>query len=589
VKKPLLLYDRDCNFCVRWIGRWKVYTGEAVDYAPAQEAGSLYGIPQEKLAASVWLIELDGTVSGGAKAVFRALAHVRGKGWMLRAYEKIPGVAPVTEAFYRFVAGHRVLFSRLTSLLWGQNLEPSTYNRARWLFLRFLGLIYLIAFVSLWVQIMGLVGKNGILPAGEFLSAVKAKYGMERYWLLPTLSWLNPSDGFLHFLCGGGAFLSLLLIAGAAPTPILILLWAFYLSLSSVCREFLGFQWDILLLETGFLAIFLAPGSKTAAWLLRWLLFRLMLESGAVKLLSGDPAWRNLTALNFHYETQCLPTWIGWYAHQMPIWFKKLSVALVFVIELGVPFLIWLPRRPRLLAFAVLVFFQVLIIWTGNYCFFNLLTIALCLFLLDDAFLSRFLKPLPAPPPLSSFRRYLTAAFTVVVLSISGAQLLGMFAGPSAVPGFLGWASNLAGSFRSINSYGLFAVMTTTRNEIVVEGSADGKTWLEYEFKWKPGDIKRRPAFVAPHQPRLDWQMWFAALGSYQQNPWFVNFLARLLQGKAEVLALVEKNPFPDAPPRYVRALFYEYHFTTRDEKREGKGWWKRELKGLYCPVLTTR
>lgn len=607
--KPLLIYDGECNFCCRWISRWKILTGDRVDYAPASEAAARFPqITQKQFEASVWLIEPDGRAFGGAAAVFRALGSVPGKWWLLWAYEKIPGMAPVSEAFYRFVTRRRVLFSRLTRLLWGQSVEPSTYYLARWFFLRALGLIYFAAFASLGVQVLGLMGQNGILPAADFLKAVQAQVpGAERYWLLPTLCWYDCSDAVLRFLCGGGAVLSLLLFLGLAPSPILFVLWAFYLSLSLVGRDFLSFQWDTLLLETGFLAIFLAPPrwlpgmsketppQKTALWLMRWLLFRLMLESGAVKLLSGDPAWRGLTALNFHYETQPLPIWVAWYAHQLPEWFQKASVAIMFVIELGAPFLIWLPRRPKILAFIALVFFQMLIALTGNYCFFNLLTAALCIFLLDDSFLrwvlpkmaSRRLNPPQPAKKVPLHRRLAVAPLAALVLLITVPQLFGMLGRPLKLAPFLDNLTGLTAAFRTINTYGLFAVMTTRRLEISVEGSADGKDWKEYVFKWKPADVNRRPGLVAPHQPRLDWQMWFAALGTFRSNPWFINFLARLVEGSPEVLALLEKDPFPGAPPRYIRALGYEYHFTSLAEKRAGKGWWKRELKGLYCPVLT--
>jgi len=479
----------------------------------------------------------------------------------------------------------------------------------RWLFLRLLGIIYLVAFVSLWTQIDGLIGRNGILPARDYLTTIGGQLGPERFWWLPTFCWISPGDGFLHLQCAAGVLLSLLLIAGVAPVPDLILLWAIYLSLSTVCREFLGFQWDILLLETGFLAIFFAPRQwlprfsqetpppLTMLWLFRWLLFRLMFMSGSVKLLSGDAMWRNLTALTVHYETQPLPTWIGWYAHQLPAWFQKMSCGIMFVIELGVPFLIFLGRRARQAACAAFILLMLLISITGNYCFFNLLTVALCVPLLDDELLSRFLprRMFPSPPMtaapamLQPLRTAGVGVLATIVLLVSGtettASLLLARGLPRPLAGLRRWLSPL----RTINSYGLFAMMTTTRPEIVIEGSNDGVNWLTYEFKWKPGDLRRRPAFVAPHQPRLDWQMWFAALGDYRSNPWFANFLAGLLRGSPNVLALLENNPFPDGPPRYIRAVLYEYHFTDFDTRRATGEWWRRERRTLYCPAVTLR
>ena len=311
----------------------------------------------------------------------------------------------MSEAAYRLVADHRGFFSRLTRLAWGRDPEPSSYVLSRWVFLRLLGLVYVIAFLSLRVQVVGLIGAHGILPAGNFLQAVQRDFGSEGYRLFPTLAWISSSDAALKLLCSVGALFGLLVMLGVVTGPALALAWLCYLSLVTVGQDFLSFQWDILLLEAGFLAIFLAPWrpleppwrsgassvSTTVVWLGRWLLFRLMFLSGAVKLLSGDPTWRNLTALEYHYWTQPLPTPVAWYAAQLPAWFQKMSVVGVFTLELGVPFLIFTPRRFRRLGAGLIVGFQLLIALTGNYCFFNLLTIILCVLLLDDSFFSRWL------------------------------------------------------------------------------------------------------------------------------------------------------------------------------------------------------
>jgi hypothetical protein len=522
--------------------------------------------------------------------------------------------------------------SLLRSIRIGFQQERSHSHLSRWLFLRLLGLVYLAAFLSLWTQIDGLIGSRGILPVGEYLEAVSGRVGPERFWWLPTFSWIDAGDGFLHFQCGAGTILSLLLIAGVAPVPALFLLWAIYLSLSTVCREFLGFQWDILLLETGFLAIFLAPRrwrpgsaretapSATVLWLCRWLLFRLMFLSGAVKLLSGDEAWRNLTALSYHYETQPLPTWIGWYAHQMPGWIHSGCTVVMFGIELLAPFLIFCGRRARWIACGSFALLMLLISLTGNYCFFNLLTLTLCVLLLDDALLIRWLpaslaalvrrRLLPriepgagelpggghgsaglnvAPDSWERVRIAGLALLAAVYLLVSGAETAARLFRVRDLPWPVAGLLRLISPLRTINSYGLFAVMTTRRPEIVIEGSDDGGTWLAYEFKWKPGDLTRRPAFVAPHQPRLDWQMWFAALGDCRGNPWLVNFLGRLLEGAPEALALLEKNPFPGRPPSRIRAVLYEYSFTDLATRRATGEWWRRERKGLYCPELSLR
>jgi len=475
--------------------------------------------------------------------------------------------------------------------------------------LRALGLIFLIAFVSLWVQIDGLIGSNGIIPVSEFLPAARAQLGDRALSILPTLCWLNSSDAFLHFLCGGGVVLSLLLVFGIAPALSLVGLVVFYLSLTIAGQTFLSFQWDILLLETGFLSIFLAPWrlwpkrgsdppvSRAALFLLKLLLFKLMIMSGVVKLTSGDDSWWDLTALDYHYWSQPLPTVIGWWADQSPLPFKKFSVAFCLVVEIIVPFFIWAPRRLRLLACGLFVFLQITIATTGNYCFFNLLAIALCLLLIDDAVVetprgnaspARTVRgqrsALSLPDRLSI---YAAAIVIVLTLPLSARLIYGAFKPEAEWSPMLGRIYARVEAFRIVNGYGLFRVMTKDRREIVIEGSSDGIDWKPYEFKWKPGDVMRAPGWCAPHQPRLDWQMWFAALGSYRQNPWFVQAVISLLDGKPKVAALFERNPFPQSPPRYVRATLYRYRFTTAQEHRQTGAWWKRQELGEYLPGVS--
>jgi hypothetical protein len=489
---------------------------------------------------------------------------------------------------HRLVAAYHTLFHRLTRFLFGHRAEPPSYALVEWLFIRILGLIYFMAFASLAVQITGLIGSHGILPAGDYLHAIYDRFGSQSYGLVPTVFWLNSGDAFLKAVCVAGAMLALVLVAGYAQRLILIVLFLLYLSLVVVGQDFLAFQWDALLLETGFLAIFL-DDSRLAIWLFRWLLFRLVFLSGAVKLLSGDPTWRSLTALNSHYETQPLPTPLAWYMHQLPAGFQKLSVAAVFCIELGAPLLILAPRRLRFLAAAAIVCLQTLIGLTGNYAFFNLLTVALCVFLLDDAALRRWFPDRLAQALLtrqanrkaSPARRWIAAGVAVLIVLVGSFQIVRAFGGmvPRPVRVVMNWVA----PFQIVNPYGLFAVMTTSRPEIIIEGSNDGRAWLAYEFKYKPGDVRRPPSWVAPYQPRLDWQMWFAALGTCYDNPWFVNFTLRLRQGSPEVLALLGKNPFPDAPPLYIRALVYDYHFTDLATRRAEGTWWRREPMGAYA------
>jgi lipase maturation factor 1 len=617
--KPLMVFDGDCNFCTLWIHRWQQITGSAVDYLPSQDPGvakQFPEIPRKQFETAVQLIETSGEVYSGAEAVFRTLAKNPKWRWSLRFYEKSPAIAKFTKYAYKFVASHRTAFSFFTRLFWGKHVEQPDCFLTRWIFLRALGAIYLVAFVSLWTQISGLIGHNGILPTDQIMSAFRQQcaaqgVGLERFHLLPTLCWFDSSDSFLNFQCAAGTLLAILVIVGIAPASCLALLWLLYLSLSTVGRDFLGFQWDNLLLEAGFLAIFFAPlqflpklsrempPSRIVLWLLRLLLFKLIFSSGCVKLLSGDSNWRNLTALTFHYQTQPLATWIGWYAQQLPLWFQKISCAVMFIIELGAPFLIFAPRRIRFFGCPAIVFLQILILLTGNYTFFNFLTIALGLLLLDDFALQ---KNLPRKwlgllsinhqlPTINKRRwpRVITIPLAIVILSISVFQMVSMFGVRSELLFPFAVADEWLQPLRMVNNYGLFAVMTTTRNEIIVEGSDDGTNWLAYEFKYKPGDANRRPVFIEPFQPRLDWQMWFAALGNVQQNPWFWNFCERLLQSSPEVLALLEKNPFPHKPPRYIRAEFYNYHFTNFAERRATGAWWKREFVGEYLPPVSIR
>ncbi len=473
-----------------------------------------------------------------------------------------------------------------------------------WLFLRLLGVVYAVAFVSLGKQILGLVGSHGIVPAASLLDAAHRQFGPERYWLLPTLSWWSASDRSLQWLCGAGAWASVLLLLDVAPALMAAAVWVLYLSLVTVCREFLWFQWDSLLLEAGFLAIFLSPlrllpqpgrdplPSHSVTWLLRWLLLRLMVSSGAVKWLSGDAAWRHLTALQYHYETQPLPTWIGWYAHQLPGWWQALSAYGMFLIELGVPFLIFWPGRPRRMACGVLVVFQGLILATGNYGFFNLLAIALCVLLLDDRswpawWQAWWTRRQAQAHRLRRWPAWIIGPVTALVLLLTAIPVAGLWGVRGDRLGLLARLYGWAEPFRVVNSYGLFAVMTTSRPEIILEGSRDGQTWLAYEFKDKPGELTRPPRFVAPHQPRLDWQMWFAALGTYERNRWFIAFCERVLRGTPEVLSLLSQNPFPDSPPRYLRATVYDYRFTDVATRRATGAWWRRTERGLYCPVMS--
>lgn len=565
MSKPLLIFDGDCGFCRKWIAYWQSLTGDRVEYAPYQEvAGQYPEIPAESFEQAVQLVQTDGKVVAGARAVCKVLSVRRGLRWLSWAYDHVPGVARVSEAAYRCVARNRVFFSAITRLFWGENPQPTRLALTRWVYLKALGATYLAAFVSFWVQASGLAGPQGILPIG---------------W----------SENTLHGLCAGGVVASVMLIAGTLPPLAAGAAWAAYWFVSQAGQDFLGFQWDALLLEMGFFSIFLTLGrrapSRLATWILRWLLFRVVFFSGYVKLASQDPHWRDLTALRYHFETQPLPTWIGWGFHQLPLGVLQLFAALLFVFELAVPFLFFLPRKPRIFAFFAMLALQFLIDATGNYGFFGCEVMTLSVLLLDDAWLERSLPWLarlmhPHREPWFARARTLlepvltgAAALLVVLTTIYPLSFVRAWAAPLDV----------------IHSYGVFAVMTTQRNELIFEGSDDGETWLPYELKWKPGGLDRRPAFCEPHMPRLDWQLWFAALGTPEQNPWVAAVAVRLLQNSEPVLALFETNPFPKAAPRFIRVAFYQYHFTDFDTLRGTGQYWSRESKGLYLPSVQLR
>jgi predicted DCC family thiol-disulfide oxidoreductase YuxK len=618
--KPLLIWDGECHFCKLWIERWREITAGKVDYATYEQAAHQFPeISVEQFNRAMAFIEPDGEAFFAAEAVYRSLGYRSSRKSLAWSYDHVPGFAAISETAYKCVARHRGFGSTFTRLLWGKDVRPPTYFWARRWFLRALGLTYLIAFISLWVQVDGLVGSNGVSPLNQFLREVYERFGPRAYSLLPTLCWFDSSNGFLHFLCGGGVVLSLLLILGIAPALSLVVLFVFYLSLTIAGQTFLSFQWDILLLETGFLSIFLAPWrlwprelmwllrppnaatpvSRPALVLLKFLLFKLMLMSGMVKLTSGDDCWWNLTALDYHYWSQPLPTVFAWWADKSPEWFKHFSVAFCLVVEIIVPFFIWAPRRPRLIAAGLMIFLQIVIAVTGNYCFFNLLTIALCLLLIDDS-VARALRAAPdkraknvsaafrtAEPLQDRLCSYAAIAVVIVTFPINAWLIF------SAFKPHLEWPRPLIAiygrlePFRIVNGYGLFRVMTKERGEIVIEGSADGIEWLPYEFKWKPGDLMRAPGWCAPHQPRLDWQMWFAALGSYRENQWFGRLIVQLLHGSQDVRQLLAKDPFPHESPRYIRATFYRYRFTTLRERRETGAWWKREELREYLPSVS--
>ena len=485
-----------------------------------------------------------------------------------------------------------------------------------WIFLRLLGVVNVIAFASLYVQLDGLIGSNGIAPAADFLDLVKFRHSKDYASLLPTLCWLNDSDAFLRGLCLLGIVAGLCVTIGFAPWLFIFTCWLSYLSLSQVGQSFFSFQWDGLLLEVNACALFLIPltslrlrGTRHTRYhrvglmILLLLLFKLMFSSGMVKISSEDPTWANLSAMEYHYQTQPLPLATAWYAHKISPQLLKASCLGMFIIELLFPFCIFLPRLFRLVGCIGLVLLQLLIMGSGNYCFFNLLTVALCILMIEDKTWARIpligkrmegAKTFEPTPKRTIVRRCIHWPLAAVVSLLMVAQTAASIDRNNGLHRSLGFLTKAMAPYRTFNGYGLFAIMTTQRPEIILQGSNDGVTWIDYTFKYKPCDPGQRPRLVAPHQPRLDWQFWFASFSwaepqPWTSQPWLFPFVERLLENQPVVTDLLAENPFPDKPPKFIRAMTYDYVYTTAAERKETGHWWKRTLLREYFPPLSFR
>jgi hypothetical protein len=488
----------------------------------------------------------------------------------------------------------------------------------RWIFLRALGIFYFSAFYSLLFQIRGLLGPNGLLPAGDYLQAVSAAIHTQRFWFAPTLFWFGSSDRALMLVCWVGAIASLLLIANVWPRVALAVSFVCFLSFVCAAQDFSSYQSDGMLLEAGFIALFFAPpgiwpglgranpASRASLFLLRWEWFRIYFESGVVKIASGDLSWRHFTAMDDYYQNGPLPTWIGWYVQHLPHRFHASTVFLTFAVELVLVWMLFLPRRFRIVCFCIVTPFEISIILTANYAFLNYLVLALGFLLLDDRFIEWILpsrirdfidrKPVHSleAPPQQGTRELLRKRFTPVRMTIAGVCLGLVFYSTAAwlvwmfAPGFPlpQKPVQLLEPFRIANRYGLFAVMTHQRYEIEFQGSADGATWTPYPFRYKPQDINKAPGIYAPYQPRFEWNLWFASLGVWRDYRFVIWAEERLLQDEPDVLALFAGNPFAGTPPHQVRAVIYQYWFTDLKTKREQGAWWRRELIGVYAPPL---
>jgi predicted DCC family thiol-disulfide oxidoreductase YuxK len=590
--RPLLVFDGDCGFCALWVRYWRELTREAVDYQPYQEVADQYpGIEVAEFQHASQYITADGQYAGGAEASFRVLSHARGKEFWLALYQKLPGFAALSEFVYSIIAAHRSLAYRVTLVLWGRDYRPPQYELVAGLFTRLFGLIYLSAFASFGVQALGLIGSHGILPLTAMLETIYNRIGPDGYFEMPMVFWLNASDFTIQAVCWAGAAASLMVAFNRLPRMSLFFCYLLYLSLLYAGNVFMFYQWDTFLLEAGFLTLLLNFTRRPGVWLLRWLLFRFMFMSGVVKLSSGDPNWWNLSALNYHFLTQPLPTPLAWYAAHLPARVLTFATGATFVVELILPFLIFCPRRLRFFAAFGILLLESLILVTGNYNWFNLQTMLLCLPLFDDAALQKLLPRRLTQwlgarhfmQPLQKRGRVTVAVLASLILFLSLVQMDQRFGGEP--PDIAQDINSLFEPLRLVSSYGLFAVMTTTRNEIIVQGSADGTRWRDYEFKYKPGNVTRTPPWNIPHQPRLDWQMWFAALDSPDRLPWFWHFLQKLLENDPAVTSLLRINPFAGKPaPLFVRAQFYQYTYSNSAQKAKGI-WWDRRRLGLYFPA----
>lgn len=591
LSKPLLIYDGDCDFCQYSINYWQKLTGTAVNYQPYQQVGLHFpDITTEEFKRSIKYVSADGQVSSAAKAAFLTLNNAPGKGYWLKLYRFLPGFALIAEMMYWIVAKQRTLFYKISQFFWGRQPEPPTYDLLTWLFLRLFGFLFLIAFYSFATQALALIGNQGIIPVSRLVDAAQTQLGSKGFLQLPMLFWLNSSNLMIQQVSWLGVVISGLLILNIWPRLCLFALYVLYLSLIYAGQVFMSFQWDMLLLEISLLAIILVRYRVLGVWLLRWLVFRYIFASGIVKIMSGDPAWWDFTALDYHFLTQPLPTPLAWYAYYLPPIILKILTGLALVTELVIPLFIFCPRRMRFWAGYFIAAMQIGIILTGNYNFFNFTTLVLLLSLYDDAALKTFLpnrlaakmrEALPKKPAYF-ITPILVAVYTLATVLSSIGQFDQRFIGYKPLE--LQPLTQLMAPYLVVNTYGPFAVMTKKRYEIVVEGSNDGFIWQEYQFKYKPGDVMQAPRWNIPFQPRVDWQMWFAALAPPERSPWFGNFLYRLLENSPPVVALLKWNPFPGVPPLYVRALFYEYTYTTEKEYKETGAWWKRRLRGIYVP-----
>jgi Lipase maturation factor len=467
--------------------------------------------------------------------------------------------------------------------------DGGSYWLTRLLFQRALAIVYFIAFLCALNQFRPLLGEHGLLPVPTFTRQVSVRE-------TPSLFFLAPKDWAFAAAAWLGIVLSCLVISGVADrysswfnALIWAGMWALYISFVNVGQTFYAFGWETLLLEAGFLAVFLGARSVQTPilviYLLRWLEFRVMFGAGLIKI-RGDPCWRNLTCLDYHYETQPMPNPLSWFFHFAPQWTHKAGVAFNHFSELLVPFCYFLPQPVATIAAVITIVFQGTIFASGNLSWLNVLTIILAIPAIDGRYLAVLLpfREAAVTAPGSIYRALvISVSILVALLSIQPARNL------LSRRQVMNTSYN---PFHIAGTYGAFGSITRRRFEIVVQGTGDtvltqATQWKEYEFKGKPSDIGRLPPQVAPYHLRLDWLMWFAAMSNYSEHPWFVNFMAKLLENDGPVLSLLKSNPFPDHAPKFVRAELYEYHFAGPGKDNGAGQWWVRTPVGIYFPPVS--
>lgn len=465
--------------------------------------------------------------------------------------------------------------------------SPENYLIAKTLFIHGLGLIFFFAFFPFLFQIKGLIGQNGILPAKHYLQNIKKYLGKSSYYKVPTLFWIDASDKSLISVVFLGVICSILLFFGVYPPLMILILYILYLSIIHVGQDFLSFGWELFLMEISINAFFLSLTTipNPFIWIsINFLLFRFHLQAGAVKLLSGDPNWRNLTALNYHYLTQPIPNTIAWYFKKLPLWFQKFSCLNMFIIELILPFGVFGNELMRLFVFLGFFGLQFFIWFTGNFSYLNYMTSVLSIILISDSYFRLFLEMPFTSNSVDPLMMIISGLGGVVLFTFQLISLWNHFFPNQLFVKFL----KILQPFFCINRYGIFAVMTTERHEIVIKGSDDGVNWSEYLFKYKPSEVSRRPRRIAPYQPRLDWQIWFIPL-RHGIEDWFQLFLIKLLKGEKTVLKLMRYNPFPNKPPKYIQAHLYDYNYTNFETKRRTGNWWERSYLRPYSAIYSLK